>query len=376
MVRYRCAMSHADRPELLILYASIGSGHEMAAAAIAEQVRALAGTAVDVRQLDLMELARIPRKRRLSAVPSMPGIGAVYDAVWGAQALGEAVAGLVRLAAPALLPHVAEQITPTTRVVVSTHALGAVLTAKMPKASHVSVLTDLMPHAFWPRQAALTCVPTTEARAALIARGFAPEQIAVTGIPVRLQFAHLPPSVQAKASLGLSGERPVALVAAGADDPGPYAQVAHRLSGILSALLGVGLMPLVLTGTDAALLEHVTAEFGPRVLALPFSEDVATPMAAADVVVAKPGGLLIAECLACGKPLALLARGSGQERANSEYLAAHNAAFIAETDAELADKLASAMAGSFRPMAERAAALGLPDAARDIATRAIALMEA
>ena len=368
-------MVDAERPELLILFASIGSGHEMAAAAIAEQIGALSGSRLRVRALDLMGFARVPRKRRLSAVPSMPGIGALYDAAWSARPLAGGVASLVRLGAPWLLPHAAQQIECGARVVVSTHALGAILTAKMPGLRRVSVLTDLMPHAFWPREAEVTCVPTPEARAALLARGFAAEQIAVTGIPVRAQFSHLPPSGQAKVRLGLPADRPIALVAAGADDPGPYRQVARRLTGILSALLEVGLMPLVLTGNDVELREHVTARFGPRIVARPFSDDVATPMAAADVVVAKPGGLLIAECLACGKPLVLLARGSGQERANSEYLEAHDAAIIAETERELAEKLASALDGGLGPMAQRAATLGLPDAARSIAERAIALLE-
>jgi processive 1,2-diacylglycerol beta-glucosyltransferase len=366
-------MPAVDRSDMLILFASIGSGHEMAAAAIEEQARAIAGADFSVRRLDLLALMRLPRKTRLSAAPTLPAVGAVYDALWGAEFLGSGAGGLARLAQPLVLPRFAEHIPAGTGVVVSTHALGAILTAKIPDMARVSVMTDLMPHAFWPREVDCLCAATPEARDALLGRGFAAEQLAVTGIPVRSQFAELPDRGAARARLGLAFDRPVALLAAGAEDPGPYARLTHRVSGVLNALLDAGLAPLVLTGNDAELLGHIRAQFPQGVVALPFTEDMATPMAAADVVIAKPGGSLIAECLACGKPLVLLARGRGQERANSEYLEARGAALIAEDETELREKLATVLGSeeSLRAMGEAARALGRRDGARRVAEIAI-----
>ena len=239
-MRYRGTMPAVDRSDMLILFASIGSGHEMAAAAIEEQARAIAGDGFSVRRLDLLALMRFPRKTRLSAAPTLPAVGPLYDALWGATSLGGAVGRLTRLAQPALLPRFAEHIPAGTGVVVSTHALGAILTAKMPDIARVSVMTDLMPHAFWPREVDRLCAATPEARDALLGRGFSAEQLAVTGIPVRSQFAELPERGVARARLGLVSDRPVALLAAGADDPGPYTDLAHKVSGVLSALLDAG----------------------------------------------------------------------------------------------------------------------------------------
>jgi len=363
-------MPLVDDIEMLILYASIGSGHRTAAEAIAQQAADVGGAGLRVRLVDLLTLTDVGMTDRLSSVPSATGISSAYDAVWGADWLSAPVGGTLRALRPLLFPRLRAQISPDTRVVVSTHALGAILTADLLRAWRVAVLTDFMPHGFWPRQVDRICVPTQDARVELELRGFPASTIELTGVPVREQFAHAPSREAARVTLGIDGDRRVALVVAGARDPGPYAQLAQRIPAVVSALVGSGMLSVVLTGTNTPLAEQLAAEFGESVRVVPYTDDVATLIAASDVVVAKPGGSIVSESIACGRPLILLSRGSGQERANSAYLEKAGAAIVAEND----DRLRDALAGSLSTASQQLMAaekIAMPGAARHVARVAL-----
>src|SRR5690606_1160054 len=62
-----------------------------------------------------------------------------------------------------------------------------------------------------------------------------------------------------------------------------------------------------------------------------YASDVATLIAAADVVVTKPGGLTCSETLAIGRPLVLTRAIPGHEEANVRYLCARGAALAAQS---------------------------------------------
>jgi processive 1,2-diacylglycerol beta-glucosyltransferase len=97
-------------------------------------------------------------------------------------------------------------------------------------------------------------------------------------------------------------------------------------------------------------------------------------MAAADVVVTKPGGLTVSECLALGKPMLLVAPIPGQEEHNAAFLVEEGAAWLAYDGIGLEHKLARLMArGSetLARMAQRSRALGRPDAARQVLARVL-----
>ena len=99
-------------------------------------------------------------------------------------------------------------------------------------------------------------------------------------------------------------------------------------------------------------------------------------MQAADVVVTKPGGLTVAESLACGLPLVIVDPIPGQETRNSDYLLEHGAAIKVNNSRLLAHRVASLLTDAERLSALRAAAhaLARPHAARDIAADALTLL--
>ena len=57
-----------------------------------------------------------------------------------------------------------------------------------------------------------------------------------------------------------------------------------------------------------------------------FTNGVSKYMAAADIIITKPGGLTISEALACNLPMALFDAIPGQEEENAEFLVSHNMA--------------------------------------------------
>ncbi len=50
----------------------------------------------------------------------------------------------------------------------------------------------------------------------------------------------------------------------------------------------------------------------------------------ADLVIAKPGGLICAEATALGKPVLFINEGYGQEKGNADYLINNEAAILAK----------------------------------------------
>jgi processive 1,2-diacylglycerol beta-glucosyltransferase len=100
-------------------------------------------------------------------------------------------------------------------------------------------------------------------------------------------------------------------------------------------------------------------------------------MAAADLLITKPGGLTVAETLAAGVPLLLTEPIPGPEERHVQYLVERGAAIYAHT----VDQIPQMCSALLTDPAERARMvkkqleLGRPDAAHAVAQVARALME-
>jgi UDP-N-acetylglucosamine:LPS N-acetylglucosamine transferase len=97
---------------------------------------------------------------------------------------------------------------------------------------------------------------------------------------------------------------------------------------------------------------------------------------AADVVVGKPGGLTVAEALACGRPLLAARALGGQEGFNVRFLERHGVGQLVQ-ETELIGALTGLLADRLRltRMQERAWQLGHRDGADRIAELALAMAE-
>jgi processive 1,2-diacylglycerol beta-glucosyltransferase len=172
---------------------------------------------------------------------------------------------------------------------------------------------------------------------------------------------------------GIAGGRPVVLQLAGGFGVGPVAEI---FQSILSVQTPIEL--IVVAGKNAAAkkkLETTKVDKRHRVKVLGFTDQMDDLMAAADVVVSKPGGLTTSETLARGCAMVVVNPIPGQESRNSDYLLENGAAIKINNLPTLAMKLDALLTEPTRleKLRLNAKRIGRPQAAFDVAARALRL---
>ncbi|WP_225782700.1 glycosyltransferase [Xenophilus sp. Marseille-Q4582] len=285
--------------------------------------------------------------------------------------------GIERLSATALLRALRRE---KPDAIVCTHFLPAELLMRERSRGRIDCpvwlqVTDFDLHNMW-------LVPgmdgyfaaTEEVAFRMRARGLPAERIHVTGIPVMPAFAPRAPLSREAClqALGLGAARRTLLVASGGAGIGDLPALAARLL----ALEGLDFQLIAVAGRNAQALAGLQAlqqRHPERLRALGFTNEMERLMAAADLVMTKPGGLTIAECLALGRPMLLTSPIPGQEEHNAGYLMEEGAAWLAWDGIGVEYKVARLMADAPRlqAMAARSRALGRPQAARAVLTHVL-----
>jgi processive 1,2-diacylglycerol beta-glucosyltransferase len=332
---------------VLILSASYGSGHNVAARCLAaafEREKAQVTVVDHFREMVHPLFDRLSRAlyhALLRRAPFLWGLGyATGD--WmpsdSLLTLGVTRLGTRRLAA--LLERLAPDL------VVTVHATPAVALSSLAKLGvrvppHTTVVTDFVAHSQWiAPHIDRYCVADPEVRHELIARGIPAERTVVTGVPVRPEFAEPAVPAAAREALGLSTRAPVVLAMAGSQgELGRLPDIARALAAMRRPLQGV-----LVAGHDGhlkATLSRLTE--GTTIRTLGYVGDVRRLMAAADVLVTKAGGMTLAEAMAAETPLLLYGSLPGQERRNERFAARAGIALVARHHRELSPLLERAL---------------------------------
>ena len=368
---------------LLILSVSAGAGHVRAAQALEAAARA-ATPAIDATHLDLLSI--VPREFRklygeqyIKLVEKSPQLWSwLYtksDRTSRDSLIGKLKRAAEKLNARKLWEEM-EQHAPD--AVLCTHFLPAELLSRARARGRKTPplwvqVTDFDVHALWVQpHVDRYCVASDEIAFRLAERGVPRAKISVTGIPVMPQFSAPLDRAACAAELGVDPRRFTVLMMAGGAGVGSLDALAVRLLALPGELQLVAL-----AGRNAELLKKLQAlakKHRGRLFPLGFTTTVERVMTAADLVVTKPGGLSVSECLAKGRPMLLVAPIPGQEERNADYLLEAGAAVKAIDAATLAYKLGRLMADPARlaAMGEAAHRIATPHAARDV----IALLSA
>lgn len=341
---------------------ALAEGLELLAVAAAEAGRLEPGGvrhALD-RVLFRVLCAVLSKRARRSSGNGVPGRRALIR--WGWARLARRLEARLRAFGPDVV--IATQMHPAALLSLVKKRRG--LTTPL-----IGVLTDFGMHDFW-IQPGIDCYCVAhDSIASLPGVAIERSRMSVTGMPLMPGFQNPPSPRQARLQLGLSPDAPVVLVLGGGLGLGVDA-IAERL------LVRPGhLQVLVLAGHNASArsaLAPLVMRYPGRLSVGDWTEQTEVFIRAADVVVGKPGGLTVAEALACGRPLLVTRSLRGQESFNVRFLERHGVGRLVPED-DLAAEVASLLAnpGELARIQQRAWTLGRRDGAPRIAESALAL---
>ena len=370
-----------DSKTILILYVSVGQGHRKAALAIQDALRE-AEPSLKVICLDMLEIwpawvggIVIGLYRMLVRIAPRLWTS-VYDHRRVKERLSRPLQILSRICRRRT-NLLLEELAPD--AVVCTQAIPSILAADCKRSlnlkySLVAVPTDFRVHGYWiDDRVDLYLLPSDESRARVIGDGVDEERVRVTGIPVHPEFSRQLDPVALEKKYGLSPGDPIVLLMGGGDGTVSLERLILALDGRgekfqIAALSGRNLRQHAYLKRLQSRLSHHFQVFG-------FIESVDELMAAAGVIVTKPGGLTTAEALAKKLPMVLIDPLPGQEELNAEFLERNGAAIQASDAAAAAEIVMELLRDDNlrQRMIESIDKIRKPDAARSAAQHIIKL---
>lgn len=333
--------------KILILSASIGAGHTKAAESLGkifeqQEKISLPHSEIEVEIVDFMarEISTVnffTKKLYLAALKFIPDL---YDRIYkftGAKKIGT----LTRLLISSLMyfpfKHLLKKFNPD--IVLCTHpfpeaaaALWKFLHAKSARNFLLAaVLTDYSLHEIWIfSEVDVYFVATQEMKDELAAQSRPNQEIYATGIPINVDFREeeIGSREQDKNSNPCSlSPVPCILIMGGGLGLGSIEETLQDLNNVE--------MPidiLVVAGQNQKLLTRLKSlqkNFRHEVKLFGYVENVGELMAAADLLITKPGALTMTEAFAAGLPMILHAPIPGPEAQNAFYAEKNGAAISA-----------------------------------------------
>lgn len=376
--------ANGDLPRVLFCAADVGCGHGRAAMAVMIAMRRahplLRTSSMDALQYTPRWFNHMYRDMYVAAAKHLPRFnGWLYDST--------DVEGTPKQhgIAAAIEMHALERFCRADEVqkadlIICTHFLCARVFSRLRARGELRsklavVITDQHPHAVWRvPHADLFMVASDHAAEEMARNGIEPRRTVVTGIPIDSRFDRPMSRDEARFRQQLPLDKPIILLTGGG----------LGLGGLDKALDGIlqtagDCFTVVVCGHNHALeqqlIRRMNGHFHNRCRILGVTTKMHELMAAADVMVGKPGGLTTAEAAARSLPMVLLRPIPGQEERNAQIMVRSQAAIRCD-DPFAAGKAATALI--LKPneivlMRHGAQGLGRPCSARSAAEAAMAL---
>jgi processive 1,2-diacylglycerol beta-glucosyltransferase len=373
-------------PRILVLSASVGAGHLRAAEAVELALRESRPDAhvvnVDLLTMTNAVFRRIYGKFYLDLVNKAPHVlGYFYDFLdtprrWNASS------DKFRLIVEKLnlKPFMKFLTQEPWDLVINTHFLPAEIlahlrTQKKLDLPQVTATTDFETHRLWVNQPCERYfTATTEGSLYLQHWGVPADATEATGIPVHPVFAKPKDVDECRQKHGLATDRPMILQLAGGFGVGPIEKIFQALLDVETPVQVVAV-----AGKNEKVKERLSKMRAPsrhRVKVMGFTKEIDELMAAADLVVSKPGGLTTSETLARGAAMVIVNPIPGQESRNSDYLLENGAAIKANNIATLGYKITELLEDRKRldEVRRNVRRIARPRAAFDVVERSLALI--
>ena len=171
---------------------------------------------------------------------------------------------------------------------------------------------------------------------AFVKRGIPAEKMDPSGIPVPEKYCYRTERGSARLSLELSPDIPTYLLIGGTEGLSDPMTVARK---ILERSKGRDCRIVVITGRNATLGDALRRRFegDPRVLSIPFEQQVSMYMDACDVMVASPSAIRLTAAAVKGTPTIYLPSENAPENVNAQFFADRGMAIFSSTPDLAAD---------------------------------------
>ncbi len=208
--------------------------------------------------------------------------------------------------------------------------------------------------------------------AELVTAGAPPGKVVCCGIPIHLSFGSVPEREEARYRLNLHPELPLLLVLFGGTGFGKASEITAALQRVHQPFQSV-----FIAGRNARLKAQLRrfASALPNCRVLGWVDNVRDWMAAADLLISKPGGSTLFEAAACGLPVLAFAPLPGNEERTCRWIEKWRAGLWARRPAELAAMVDQLLAkpAELRDLRQRTQVLARPHAAYEAARWVLAL---
>jgi processive 1,2-diacylglycerol beta-glucosyltransferase len=214
-------------------------------------------------------------------------------------------------------------------LILCTHFLPAEMVSwmrakKKTRARHGIVVTDFDAHALWFCHHYDWYFVALEETALFLERvGIRPEAIHVTGIPIDPVFSKPLDKREIRAKQKLDPDLTTLLISAGGYGVGPMEKIVTSLSNLDAPLQVVAICgkSKELKAKLETMKNHLQRRQSKlRLIPVGFTREMDEWMAAADLMIGKPGGLTTSEALARGLPMMIVNPIPGQEERNADHL--------------------------------------------------------
>lgn len=228
-------------------------------------------------------------------------------------------------------------------VIITTHFIPAGILGEYRRQGRLSiplvtVITDYTVHGVWINPGVdRYIVGCKDAYGRLLNSGILPDDIAISGIPVRPGFGNKTTKDNARQRLGISKDCRIVLIMGGSCGlPGRDRNIIENL---LDSVKTKTINFLIVCGSDNAsyksLVKKITTNSGINAKLFGYVENIPELMAAADLLITKGGALTISEALTIGLPMIIYKPIPGHEDGNAFYVEKGRAGIKVNSSQEL-----------------------------------------
>ena len=252
--------------------------------------------------------------------------------------------------------------------VICTHSMSLRIMAYAKKYTSfnlVGVLTDYTVDSYWIiDKVDLYFVANKESKLQLTIAGIEANKITVSGIPIHCTDTMKYHKYDLYEKNGLINGKPVVLILGGGAGYGNMRSMIQALDQCTSDF-----QILVVTGNNKELYDTlIKIKTRKPMSLLHYVANMNEVYRISDLVITKPGGLTIAECLAIGLPMIVLKAIAGGENSNINFLKDAGVAIVVRNEQEAAVKVDELMLDCTlrNNLSVKARSVGYPDAAKKI----------